>query len=858
MARSACDRGPQKGGRPARIVGGMATASPIVHPATRGLTSAEAAARLKRDGPNRYVTSRRWPAPLVWLGHVATDPMVVLLVAAGLVYLWAGDRADAVAAFVAVIPIALLGVGLELRTERALEALRRLAAPIARAVRDWRVVEIPAEEVVVGDVLELREGDVIPADGLLIRSTQLHVDESPLTGESEAVVKSPGAERELFAGTRVLSGRGEMLVGATGLATRYGAVAEVLARARPPATPLQVVIKRLFVLLTAVAVAVCLAVVGLELARGTPPNEALIAGIGLAMAAIPEEIPVVTTLYLGLGAWRLARDRALVRRLAGVETLGMTTVICTDKTGTLTEGRIRLVELIPAAGSSERALLEDAVLASEPEPFDPLDRAIAVAARASRVDVDALHGGELLRDHPFDPVGKYVTHVWTRSAGAVVYAKGSPETIAQLCLPEGPRRDAMLARAEEHAARGRRVIAVASGRTQRDDFGRTADEKDLRYAGLLAFADPVRTGAVGSLDACRRAGIRVIIVTGDHPTTAAAVALSFGLLRSGDRVLTGEDLDRTSDEDLVELLRTAPVFARTRPEQKLRIVRALRSAGEVVAVTGDGINDGPALREAHIGVAMGRSGTTVAREAATLVLLDDDFGTIVRSIADGRRIFDNLGRAVSYLIAFHIPLVLAALLVPLVGAPLLLFPLHLVWLEVIVHPTSSLVFEADPAAPDLMERPPRSAASLLPSRRETLLALVRGVALTAGVLALFLAALDRGEELARGLAVTTLVVGQTLLVLTARAGARPVWRALGRNRVLPVVLALSLASVALVPLVPPLAAVLRMRPLDPLGWSVAAIVAGTTVLGPELLKLRGRSWPAVTSGPASSAVRSSR
>lgn len=802
-----------------------------------GLTSDEALDRLRRYGPNRYGGERRLPAPLVWLGHIALDPMVLLLASAAAIYFWIGDTTDAVAALIAVAPIAVLDVLLELRTERALEQLRRLSAPTARALRDGAIREIAAQEVVRGDVLEIREGDVIPADGHLVTTAPLHVDESPLTGESEAIAKSLGGDAEAFAGTRVLSGRGRMLVSATGMASRYGAIAELLAKVRPPTTPLQVVIRRLFLILSGVAAVVCVAVVGLELARGTPLTQALIAGIGLAMAAIPEEIPVVTTLYLGLGAWRLARDHALVRRLSGVETLGMTTVVCTDKTGTLTEGRIRLVDVLPAPGTTEEQVLEAALLASEVEPFDPLERAIVTSASERGVDLARLHGEGPVREHPFDPAGKYVSYVWRVPGSLVTFAKGSPETIAHLGLPPGRDRDAALARTDELAKQGRRLIAVASGPADPADGTRTADERALHYVGLLAFADPVRKGAREAIAECGRAHVRVVIITGDHPATASAVARSFGLIGESDTVATGAQLDAADDFELAEILRTTSVFARTRPEQKLRIVRALREAGQVVAVTGDGINDGPALREAHIGVAMGQSGTAVAREAATLVLLDDDFTTIVRSIADGRRIFDNLGRAVSYLVAFHIPLVLVALIVPLVGAPLLLLPLHLVWLEVIVHPSSSLIFEADPPAPDLMRRPPRSAASLLPSKRETSLAVARGLLLTAGVLALFLRMVPTDEELARGMAVTALILGQTLLVLTARAEMRPLWHGPGGNRVMPFILGASVLSVAAVPLVPQLGHVFHMRALDPAGWAVAFGVAVVAVLAPEVLKI---------------------
>lgn len=766
--------------------------------------------------------------------------MVVLLGATAAVYLWIGSRTDAIAALVAVAPIAALDVLLETRTERALDQLRLLSAPTARAVRDGTLDEIPADQVVPGDLLEVREGDVISADGHLVGAALLHVDESPLTGESDAIAKSAAADADLFAGTRVLSGRGRMLVSATGMASRYGKVAELLAGVKPPSTPLQLAIRRLFVLLSVVAAVVCIAVVGLELARGTPWTGALIAGIGLAMASIPEEIPIVATLYLGLGAWRLARDHALIRRLSGVETLGMTTVICTDKTGTLTEGSIQLVDVLPRAGITEAQVLEASLLASRPEPFDPLERALVIGARGHGIDAAGVVRGRLVREHPFDPAGKYVSYVWERPEGDVTFAKGSPETIAHLGLPDGAERNGVLERTYALARAGRRLISVASGPADRDDGTRTGDERSLRYLGLLAFADPVRAGAREAIAECRDASVRVIVITGDHPATASAVAQAFGLIEASGSVHTGADLDSASDAELREMLRTSSVFARTRPEQKLRIVRALREMGEVVAVTGDGINDAPALRDAHIGIAMGASGTAVAREAATLVLLDDAFGTIVRSIADGRRIFDNLARAVSYLIAFHIPLILAAVVMPLVGAPLLLLPLHLVWLEVIVHPTSALVFEADPPAADLMRRPPRRSASLLPDRGATALGVLRGLLLTAGVLVLFLRSLPAGEETARTAALAALVAGQTLLVLTARAGSRPLWQGPGGNPIMPWVMAGSVASVALIAETPGLEEVFHMHALDVSGWVAALLVALVAVLGPEITKVRVR------------------
>ncbi len=662
-----------------------------------GLTTSEAHLRLTREGPNDLVPSRRGSRLLQLLQPLA-DPMVLLLLVAAPVYVAIGDRTNAIVVLVALVPIAAVSWLLEARAEHALEHLRRLTARTATAVRDGERRIVPARELVVGDLVWLHEGDVVPADAALVELTELHVDESSLTGESLPVRKQ--MDDDVFAGTTVLSGQALGRVDATGSRTRYGQIGSLLSRTRAHATPLQWEVLRLVRVLAVAAALASVAVIGLERARGTSWGDAAIAGVSLAIAAMPAEFPMVYTLYLALGARRLALDRALVRRLPSVETLGATTVICVDKTGTLTEGRLAVAEV---AGVSERAVLETAVLACEPTPFDPLDVAILEHARSHGIDVEALHAGTLETDYPFDPTGKYVTHVWRMPDGSRrIAAKGSAETLADA--------DAWAAH-DRLATSGLRVIAVAGGELRGDTIGdRVADECALSYVGMIAFADPLRAGVDEALAECRSAGIRVVMITGDHPATAHAVAEGLHLPHEdvhGDVIVTGEQLDSTSDAELDAMVASANIFARTRPEQKHRLVHVLRGRGEVVAMTGDGINDAPALREADIGVAMGARGTEVARESAAMVLLDDNFATIVTAVRDGRRIFDSIRRAFAYLVAFHPPLLCAALVVPLLDRPLLLLPVHLILLQLLLHPMISLVFETDPPDRDLMARPPR-------------------------------------------------------------------------------------------------------------------------------------------------------
>lgn len=802
-----------------------------------GLSAVDAQARLVSSGPNDLVPEG--PSGDVWtvVRSAVTDPMAALLVVASATYILLGNPRDAIVTLIALVPIVAVSVILELRAERALESLRRLTAPTAIVVRDGVEQRISAREVVPGDLLLVREGDIVAADARLVEGTEVVLDESALTGESHPVTKLPIEDENalLYAGTTVRAGRGASIVTATGPRTRYGQIGTLVAAIKPAPTPLQTLIRRLVVQLSIVAGAFCIAVVALELLRGSSLDAAIIAGVSLAMAAIPEEFPMVFTLYLGLGAWRLARDRALVRRLAGVETLGAASVICVDKTGTLTLGTIEVASVWAAPGFDEQAVMRAAVLASEPRPYDPVDIAIVHAAGARGLDVDALHAGELLRDHPFDANDRYVTHAWRTADGCAAYAKGSLEGILSHGNTDPALRESVLSANQELAERGMRVIAVAESPRVSVEGDRASDEQNLELRGLIAFVDPLRSGVNEALAECRAAGVRVIVITGDHPATAAAVAKAIGL--DDGEVATGADIDGADDASLALLVERASVFARVRPEQKYRIVRALRAGGHVVAMTGDGTNDAPALREADIGIAMGLRGTEVARSAATLVLMDDDFSTIVSAVRDGRRIFENLRHAFGYLVAFHVPLLLAALVVPIAGAPLLLFPVHLVWLEIVVHPTASLVFEADPAPADLMRRPPRRRANDLLPRGSVLGMLARGVGLAIGVLALYLGSLDMGEERARGLAIATLVIGQVFLVLAERVGEGPIWRAAtGGNRALVWVLAATVGSLVLAEYVPFVAELLHVVAPSPVGWIVAAAVAAAGIVPAEVIK----------------------
>jgi Ca2+-transporting ATPase len=779
-----------------------------------GLTEPQAAQALRRHGPNLIAPRREPPSFVLWAIRIVTDPMAVLLVVAAAAYAAVGDRTDAIVSAVALLPIVAVGVVLEGRADAALATLRAMSAPRAVVVRDGVEREIRAEDVVPGDLLVVREGDIVAADARLLAG-RVAVDESALSGESIPVEHEPGESPALAAGTTVTGGHAEALVTETGAATRYGRIATLLGAIHPPRTPIERAIRALVTRLGVAVLAICALVAVVEHGHGASWNLALIAAVSLGMAAIPEELPMVYTLYLALGAWRLSRDNALVRRLASVETLGATTTICVDKTGTLTYGRVELADVVPFGGATRDELLSAAVLASDALGADPLDAAFARA-----VPSDPRAGATLLEDVPYDARRRYAAKRW-RVGGAELYAlKGAFEVVAQL-VPAGAAAQAR-AENERLAAAGMRVLAVARARRG----------EPLRLLGLAAFRDPLRPNAPAALAECRSASVRVVMITGDHPATASAIARDAGFGEDAARVVTGDQIAATPEVELPALIDGARVFARTHPEQKLAIVRALRRLGQTVAMTGDGTNDALALKEADIGIAMGKRGTEVARESAGLVLLDDDVSTIVRAIRDGRRIFENLRRAFGYLVGFHAPLLVAAVGLPLLGLPLLLEPIHLVWLELIVHPTSSLVFEGDAADGDVMRRPPRPRDEGLMRRADWLRATVLGLTLAVVVVALDAWALRAGyaTPVARAAALVAMLVGQTMLIFVQRSPNRPFWLGTAPTPLAWALAGGALASLALGIEVPPLEAVLHLAaPPVPLALGAAAAGIASTV-----------------------------
>lgn len=828
-----------------------------------GLASAEAARRLLRDGPNAMPTDGAgWKRIL---GRTAREPMFVLLLAAAMLYLILGEPAEGMvllAMFAATLGMTLYQEG---KTARALESLRKLSNPQALVLRDGQRRQIDSNGLVEGDLLLLSEGDRVPADGQLLSGPGLLADESLLTGEAVSVPKQPVAEPLppappggdglpfVYAGSLVVQGHGMVRVTATGPRSAVGGIGAALHGLEPEVAPLQRQVQQLAGRFAVLGMGLSVLLVLLAGFKHGQWLEALLAGIALAMSALPEEFPVVLTVFPALGAWRLAHAKVLTRRLAALDTLGAATVLCMDKTGTLTENRMAVAALqtadgqrldlaapgsAPALPEAFHLTAECAVLASSAGAADPMEQAIHRLGAAALAGSVHLHPDwKLTHEYGFSPATRCVCHVWHSGSGYVMAAKGAPEAIAALCRMDGPETRAMQHAAEAMAASGLRVLALAGSRTEAmpvAGWPATAASLDLQYAGLIALRDPLCADVPAAVQACRAAGVRLVMVTGDYPATAAAVGRQAGMEAGG--ILSGDEMAQLDDADLAARLRSVSICARIAPEQKLRIVRALQAGGEIVAMTGDGVNDAPALRAAHVGIAMGGRGTDVAREAAAMVLLDDRFASIVQAIAAGRRIYANMRKSLAYVMAVHAPIAGMALLPVLLGWPIVLYPMHIVFLELIIDPACSLAFENEPPDPDLMQRPPRQAGAPIFGRKELWLAMRQGLytlALTVAAYAWALSAMP--PESARTIGFAVLVTGNLLLMLASRnSGSERRLLLRGENRMLWTLCGAAVVLLAAAIYVPPLAGLFRLAPLGP---GALAAVAGIGAVQLAVLSL---------------------
>jgi len=840
----------------------------------RGLSEADARARLKTEGYNELPRPDR-RTPLHIILEVLREPMMALLIGGGAIYLILGDLKEALILLAFATLSIVITVVQEARTERVLEALRDLTSPRALVLRDGERKRIAGREVVRGDVVVLAEGDRVPADAVLIQSHDLQTDESLLTGESipvrkiadsnvdSSIARRPGGDDLpwVFSGSLIVRGRGMGEVIATGALSEIGKIGQSLSTLETEQPRLQAQTRRLVGVFAVVGGAVSILAV---LLYGTLRGgwlDAVLAGIALGMSMLPEELPVVLTVFMAMGAWRISRARVLTRRAAAIEALGSATVLCTDKTGTLTENRMSVVELRLKNGEIFRprdasgtkmpkdfhGLVEFGLLASERDPFDPMERAFHDLAREQLAETEHLPGPQwkLVHAYGLRPGLLAMSQVWQSTDARqdfVIAAKGAPEAIADLCHLNASDVARLTQFVDTMAAEGLRVLGVARASLAGKTWPDSQHDFSFEFLGLVGLADPLRPSVPDAVSECRSAGIKVIMITGDYPATARAIARQAGL--DTEDCATGKELEQSSDAELALRVRTATVFARIMPEQKLRIVNALKANREIVAMTGDGVNDAPSLKAAHIGIAMGGRGTDVAREASSIVLLDDDFGSIVKSVRLGRRIYDNLRKAMGFIFAVHVPIAGLALLPLLFGLPMIFGPVHIAILEMVIDPVCSLVFEAEREEDDVMRRPPRGPDEPLFSGPLIGWGLLQGSFAFVLVAVIFVVPLRRGmpEEEVRALAFFSLVLTIVSLIFVNRSfSASPVTALRRPNPALAVVL-LAVTTMLSVTLLWPFARGLFR--FGPLHLDDLTLTLGAGVLVLVLLELLKPLWRA--------------
>lgn len=755
-----------------------------------GLTSKEVETLRKKFGFNELVKTKK-PNLFKKFLSVFKEPMFLLLIIAATLYFILGEPKEAIIMLVFVAFVASITFIQEFKTEQTLNALKNLTSPKVTVMRNGEKTVINSVELVPGDIILLSEGNKIPADCEILECAEFKVDESTLTGESEPVFKVPikslssfnkdyWKKDHLYAGTLAISGTCVARVKSIGLNTEYGKIGKAIIETPDEATPLQKKTGNLVKNLAILGFILCLMVIGLTYHYSHNIIHSILSGLTLAMAIIPEEFPVVLTVFLSLGAFRLAKENALMRRISAVETLGSATVLCVDKTGTITKNSMEVKKIydykkdkiLDLNSDDYKELLRLFVLSCEQDPFDPMEKAIVEVAKAAGADIGLLYQLENVHTIPFNSITKRMGNIYKYQDGKLyVAAKGSPDTILPLCNLTDEQENTIMSKVDHFASLGLRVLAFAD--TVTDKLNEDLDDYTLEFKCLIGLQDPPKEGVKEAIKICKTAGVRVVMITGDYSKTAMAIAKEIGL-KFKDKAITGEDIDSMTDEELCEAVKSCDIFSRVIPEHKMRIVKALKNNGEIVAMTGDGVNDAPALKNADIGIAMGKRGTEVAKEAADMVLMDDDFTSIVHSLKDGRRIFDNIRKAIVYIMVIHIPIASLALFSPIFNLPQILLPVHIVLLELILDPTCSIVFEGEEAEPHIMEQPPRSPDEPLLTRALGIKVVLQGAALFLATFVPFHYLVDSGFSVnyARSFALMSLIVGNVILVLVNRSNTQ--------------------------------------------------------------------------------------
>jgi Ca2+-transporting ATPase len=827
-----------------------------------GLTTEEARKRQEEFGKNELIAEKKENF-LIKTFHIICEPMFLLLLVAAVIYFILGEPRDGAIMLVFVIGIISIDVIQEWKTDKTLNALKELSAPQIKVIRDGREQNIASADLVPGDLMMIEEGVKIPADGEIVKANDLCVDESSLTGEAEGVWKIT-TEKAIesvdywrkdycYAGTLVTQGNAIVAVDKIGSLTEYGKIGANVASVVENLTPLQKQTGDLVKLCAGIA-AVLFAMVStityFDIADH-PFNERLIesvlSGITLAMAMIPEEFPVILTVFLSMGAWRLAKKQSLVRKLPSVETLGAVSVLCVDKTGTITMNQMTVREIWAWKGDDDN-LCETMGLGCETDAYDPMEKAMLTYCEERGVLKSHLFGGKLITEYPFTNELKMMGHVWHHDGEIIVAAKGSPERLLTICELSDEEKQEIDRKIIEMSKQGLRVIGVGIMKPESEAaIPDVITAARLTFLGLIGLADPPRESVNEDIKRCTKAGIRVVMITGDNGITASSIAKQIGMPNS-DHIITGDELNKMSDEELKEKVKDVSIFSRVIPEHKMRIVKAFKENGEVVAMTGDGVNDAPALKSADIGIAMGKRGSEVSREAADLILMDDNFSTIVDTVKDGRRIYDNIRKAVGYVFTIHIPIAFSSLLAPLLGIPpadLFLLPLHVVLLELIIDPTCSIVLERQPAEQDIMERKPRDPNENILTARTLAKSVIQGLVIFAASFGTYYFILEQGNSaLARTMGLVVIMIANLFLVQVNSSNSDFAFRSFKRligDRVMWAVNIGTLMGLMII-VYTPVYGFLKLYPLTFVQLLLVVGIAMLSVIWYEGVKLVNRLW----------------
>ncbi|MGE3317794.1 MAG: cation-translocating P-type ATPase [Candidatus Berkiella sp.] len=822
-----------------------------------GLSTKEAKEKLSTDGPNIILGSNKRN---LWIIFIETfrEPMYLLLIAASLIYLFIGNLKEGLSLLVFVNLILAIKLFQEGKTENALEALKNLASPRALVVRDGITKYISGVEVVKEDIIIIKEGDRIPADGRLLAVNNLQIDESLLTGESIPVNKSvssidntvmppPGGDNTpfVYSGTLVVSGQGIFQVMRIGAATEMGRIGVELQSIETEISPLQKQVNKLVKVLAVYGLLFCIGLIIIDGAMHGEWLKTTLLGIALLMSMIPEEFPVILTVFPALGAWRLSKKNVLTRRISAIETLGSTTVLCVDKTGTITQNTMKVAQLwannvLHKVNFLESEvpdiflnLINHAILASQIHPFDPMEKAFFELGNRCLNKAEYSHNHwKLIHEFPLTPGFPAMSHVWETDTNKknTISAKGSPEAIMKLCQLDENTQSQIVSIVEKMASNGLRVLAVAKAEHSGVELPKSQQNIRFTFLGLLGLYDPLREGIPEAIQECHNAGIRVIMITGDYPSTAKAIAQQAGLSTSA--LITGDEINELDDNQLQNRIKAINICARITPNQKYRIVKALKADKNIVVMTGDGVNDAPALKSAHVSIAMGNRGTDVAREASTLVLLDDNFNSIVNAIRSGRRIYDNMQKSMSFILAIHVPIAGIALLTVLLNLPPVFYPLHIALIELLIDPTCSIAFENEPAESNLMKRQPRKPTETILNKDIIILALLQGLGILMITLSVYILSLNfMSESEARTFTFSALVISNLMLIFSNRSRKQSIIRLISiRNNVLFAIVIITLILLLVTVYMPFIANLLHFSPL-PLNYLLLSFLCGLICIG---------------------------